>query len=86
VTLNEALTRSNRTIVGLKHDTKARPGLSPLGSNRTIVGLKLLKVNDNAAAIYVQQSHHCGIETWLERFDKNALAAQQSHHCGIETM
>jgi len=38
-----------------------------------------------AFASKVQQSHHCGIETWLVYDLKQAVAWQQSHHCGIET-
>ena len=54
-------------------------------SNRTIVGLKLRLCVVRLIAIFVQQSHHCGIETLVKFGLLIGQRAQQSHHCGIET-
>jgi len=56
-----------------------------IGSNRTIVGLKRLTALHYRRWLLWQQSHHCGIETCLNRASKGLITAQQSHHCGIET-
>jgi len=58
-----ARTSSNRTIVGLKQALIQKEGDTKMGSNRTIVGLKLDGIIVNIDEPFVQQSHHCGIET-----------------------
>ena len=47
------------------------------GSNRTIVGLKLLLMVLQTFLQFLQQSHHCGIETqqWVLADEGEQLAA-----------
>ena len=62
------------------------PQLKPIRSNRTIVGLKHGELQGLATNGILQQSHHCGIETFAMKVSFPDLKfTQQSHHCGIET-
>ena len=76
---------SNRTIVGLKQETRPRIQIPIPGSNRTIVGLKLKSsanfapVNSSSNRTIVGLKHACSEEP------SGWQLVQQSHHCGIET-
>jgi len=56
-----------------------------LCSNRTIVGLKQTFAFVRLWRFEWQQSHHCGIETYVSHPLAPPPLQQQSHHCGIET-
>jgi len=81
------LNRSNRTIVGLKRGVAGWTTRDIHRSNRTIVGLKRFESVGFQGGRTVQQSHHCGIETYMDGVAASGkgFCQQQSHHCGIET-